>query len=87
MDCKSVVAHGREEVGVAAARGELPGTEANIERSTGADDDDNNEFQAGDNHGRDASDSIEQSSSIFEESTDDLSASIEESPQDLGKDI
>ena len=51
------------------------------------DDDDNNEFQAGDNHGRDASDSIEQSSSFFEESTDDLSASIEESPQDLGKDI
>lgn len=87
MDCKSVVAHGREEVGVAAARGELPGTEANIERSTGADDDDNNEFQARDNHGRDASDSIEQSSSFFEESTDDLSASIEESPQDLGKDI
>jgi hypothetical protein len=87
MDCKSVVAHGRQEVGVAAARGELPGTEANIERNTGADDEDNNEFQAGDSYGRDASDSIEQSSSFFEESTDDLSASIEESPQDLGKDI
>ena len=33
------------------------------------------------------SDSIEQSSSIFEESTQYLSTSIEESPQDIGKDI
>ncbi|KAK1683286.1 hypothetical protein QYE76_044134 [Lolium multiflorum] len=85
--CKSDFAHDRDEVVIAAARVELPDTEANIERSTGADDDDKNQFQAGDSYGCDASDSIEQSSSIFEESTDDLSASIEESPHELGKDI